>query len=374
MQKKGTKRKPGGPRRMVLMMKRALSWSGGMALLLSTALVQAQGLSWDRGLRSDAPDRYTVVRGDTLWGISGRFLSHPWQWPEVWQVNPQIRNPHLIYPGDVVYLYDCNGRPCLGLERGQGEVRLSPEVRRVPVREAIEPIPLDAVRHFLRDHRVVDDPESLNELAYVVAGNDRRIISGAGDRIYARGELQRGSRYGIYRVGDRYQDAASGEPLGLELISIGRARVERSEEDIAIMEVVSASQEVRNDDIVLPLEERELVSEFVPRAPDHDVQGTILAVPGGVRFIGRLQVVTLDRGRRDGLEIGHVLQVEQQGERIVDSRTGESLRLPGTDAGLIMVFRPYEKVSYGLVMQATRTLEVGDRVHNPQRGVGVARR
>ncbi|WP_240936066.1 LysM peptidoglycan-binding domain-containing protein [Billgrantia bachuensis] len=349
-------------------------WGTGLALLLTATLAQAQGLSWEQGLRSDAPDRYTVVRGDTLWHISGRFLRHPWQWPEVWQVNPQIRNPHLIYPGDVVYLYDCNGRPCLGLERGQGEVRLSPEVRRIPVREAIEPIPLDTVRHFLRDHRVVDDPESLDELAYVVAGNDRRIISGAGDRIYARGELESGQRYGIYRVGERYSDAATGETLGLELISIGRARAGHSEDGIALMEVLSASQEVRNDDIVLPLEERELISEFVPRAPDHDVDGTILAVPGGVRFIGRLQVVALDRGRHDGLETGHVLQVEQQGERVVDPRTGESLRLPGTDAGLVMVFRPYERMSYGLVMQATRSLEVGDRLHNPRRGVGVVQR
>ncbi|MBW6390245.1 MULTISPECIES: LysM peptidoglycan-binding domain-containing protein [Halomonadaceae] len=350
------------------------TWAGGLALWLAATLAQAQGLSWEHGLRSDAPERYTVVRGDTLWDISGRFLRHPWQWPEVWQVNPQIRNPHLIYPGDVITLQDCNGRPCLGLERGQNVVRLSPEVRRVPVREAIEPIPLDTVRHFLRDHRVVDDPDTLDELAYVVAGNDRRIISGAGDRIYARGELQRGQRYGIYRVGERYHDAASGEALGLELISIGRAQAERSEDDIALMQVLSASQEVRNEDIVLPLEERELVSEFVPRAPDRDIEGTILAVPGGVRFIGRLQVVALDRGRRDGLETGHVLQVEQQGERVVDPRTGESLRLPGTDAGLVMVFRPYEKMSYGLVMQATRTLEVGDRLYNPRRGVGVAQR
>jgi hypothetical protein len=354
-------------------LKRVLAWSSAAALLLmSMAAAQAQSLSWDQGLRSDAPERYTVVRGDTLWAISGRFLSHPWQWPEVWQVNPQIRNPHLIYPGDVIYLYDCNGRPCLGLERGQGEVRLSPEVRRIPAREAIEPIPLDAVRHFLRDHRVIEDPEALDELAYVVAGDDRRIISGAGDRIYVRGDLQRGLRYGIYRVGDRYSDAATGELLGLELVSIGRARAERSEGDIAVMELLSANQEVRNDDIVLPLEEYELVSEFLPRAPDHDVDGTILAVPGGVRFIGRLQVVALDRGRRDGLETGHVLQVEQQGERVVDPRTGESLRLPGTDAGLVMVFRPYEKVSYGLVMRAVRTLEVGDRVHNPRRGMEVA--
>lgn len=362
------KRRPGAP------LKKMLAWGSAVALLLAATLVQAQSLSWDQGLRSDAPDRYTVVRGDTLWHIAGRFLRHPWQWPEVWQVNPQIRNPHLIYPGDVIYLYDCNGRPCLGLERGQGAVRLSPEVRRIPVREAIEPIPLDTVRHFLRDHRVIDDPEALDELAYVVAGDDRRIISGAGDRVYARGELQRGNRYGIYRLGERYHDAVTGELLGLELIGIGRARAERSEDGIAVMELLSANQEVRNDDIVMPLEERELTSEFMPRAPDADVQGTILAVPGGVRFIGRLQVVAVDRGRRDGLETGHVLEVEQQGERVVDPRTGESLRLPGTDAGLIMIFRPYDKVSYGLVMQASRTLEVGDRVHNPRRGVGVAQR
>ncbi|MGQ4879176.1 LysM peptidoglycan-binding domain-containing protein [Billgrantia sp. LNSP4103-1] len=363
-----SKRRRAGP------LSRALAWASGAVLAASALLVQAQGLSWDQGLRRDAPDRYTVVRGDTLWDISGRFLRHPWQWPEVWQVNPQIRNPHLIYPGDVIYLYDCDGRPCLGLERGQGVVRLSPEVRRVPVREAIEPIPLDTVRHFLREHRVVDDPEALDELAYVVAGDDRRIISGAGDRVYARGELQPGLRYGIYRIGERYRDAATGEVLGLELVSIGRARAERSEEGIAVMTLLSANQEVRSEDIVLPLEERELVSEFIPRAPEHEVQGTILAVPGGVRFIGRLQVVALDRGRRDGLETGHVLQVEQQGERVVDPRDGEALRLPGTDAGLIMVFRPYEKMSYGLVMQATRSLEVGDRIHNPRRGVGVAQR
>lgn len=346
----------------------------GMGLLLAATQAQAQGLGWEQGLRTDAPERYTVVRGDTLWGISGRFLQQPWQWPEVWQVNPQIRNPHLIYPGDVVYLYDCNGRPCLGLERGQGEVRLSPEVRRVPAREAIEPIPLDAVRHFLRDHRVIDDPDTLEELAYVVAGNDRRIISGAGDRLYARGELQRGMRYGIYRRGERYQDPATGELLGLELESLGQARVERLEGDIAVLEVLASSQEIRNNDIVLPLESRELSTEFLPRAPQHDVDGTLLAVPGGVRFIGRLQVVALDRGLRDGLEVGHVLQVEQLGERVVDPRTGESLRLPGTEAGLVMVFRPYQKMSYGLVMRASRTLEVGDRLHTPERGRGVAQR
>ncbi|MFO8045402.1 MAG: LysM domain-containing protein [Halomonas sp.] len=357
-------------------------WRSRAVILLSVAVALgglasgtlAQGLSWADGLRGDAPDRYTVVRGDTLWDISGRFLSHPWQWPEVWQVNPQIRNPHLIYPGDVVYLYDCNGRPCLGLERGQGQVRLSPEMRTIPHREAIEPIPLEAVRHFLRDHRIIDDPESLDEMAYVVGGDDRRLMSGVGDRLYARGEVEGSGRVGFYRVGERFLDPASGEMLGLELESVGQARRERQEGEIVVMEVTSSRQEVRNDDIVLPLEVRDLVTEFYPRAPEREVQGTILSVPGGVQFIGRLQVVALDRGRRDGLEPGHVLMVEQRGELVSDPRTGESLRLPGEDAGLVMVFRPYEKMSYALVMKASRSLSVGDRVHTPERALGAALR
>lgn len=357
-------------------------WPVRLALLLGVSLAlgglvgeaQARGLTWEDGLRGDAPDRYTVTPGDTLWDIAGRFLRHPWQWPEVWQVNPRIRNPHLIYPGDVIYLHDCNDRPCLGLERGQGEVRLSPEMRTIPHREAIEPIPLEAVRHFLRDHRIVDDPESLDELAYVVGGDDRRLMSGLGDRLYARGEVESSGRVGFYRVGERFHDPASGELLGLELEGVGQARRERQEGEIVILEVTASRQEVRNDDIVLPLEVRDLVTEFYPRAPEREVEGTILAVPGGVQFIGRLQVVALDRGRRDGLESGHVLMVEQQGERVSDPRTGESLRLPGENAGLVMVFRPYEKMSYALVMRASRMLSVGDRVHTPERALGAAPR
>ncbi|TFH87005.1 LysM domain-containing protein [Billgrantia azerbaijanica] len=325
----------------------------------------AQAPSWESGLRDSAPERYTVASGDTLWDIAGRFLRHPWQWPEVWRGNPQIDDPHRIYPGDVITLRDCNGRPCLGLERGQNVVRLSPEVRRIPPREAIAPIPLESVQHFLRDHRVIDDPDALAALAYVVAGDDRRLLSGVGDRLYARGALTPGARYGVYRVGERYRDAASDEVLGLELESVGRVRAVRQEGEIAVLEVVASHRELRDDDIVLPLESRAIEREFVPRAPDAEVDGRILAVPGGVRFVGRLQVVALDRGRRDGLAAGHVLRVEQRGERVVDPRTDERLTLPGNEAGLVMVFRPYAKMSYALVMRASRSLEVGDRVRTP---------
>nr|WP_295714980.1 LysM domain-containing protein [uncultured Halomonas sp.] len=334
------------------------------ALLLSVVmLMSADVAAWER-LRSDAPERYQVVSGDTLWGIAGRFLHTPWQWPQLWRHNPQITNPHLIYPGDVLILRDCDGSPCLALERGQNVVKLSPQMRTLPHREAIAPIPMEVARAFLREHRVVDDVEALQELAYVVAGNDRRLISGAGDKLYVRGDVPHYGEVGIFRQSEPYQ-AMDGTPLGLELINVGVARHISSEGDIAQIEVISSHQEVRVNDIVLPLEERELSSEFMPRAPLNPVEGHIIAVPGGVRFIGRYQIVALDLGTLDGLQAGHVLRVNQQGELINDPRTQELVRLPSTEAGIVMVFKPYDHVSYALVMQASRVLEVGDQVASP---------
>ena len=332
-------------------------------LLSAVMLVSFDAAAWER-LRSDAPERYQVVSGDTLWDIAGRFLHTPWQWPQLWQHNPQIANPHLIYPGDVLVLNDCQGSPCLTLERGQNVVKLSPQVRTLPHREAIAPIPMEVARAFLREHRVVDDVDELQELAYVVAGNDRRLISGAGDRLYVRGEVPRYGEVGIYRQSEAYQ-AMDGTPLGLELINVGVARHVSSEGDIVQLEVISSHQEVRVNDIVLPLEERELSSEFMPRAPLNPVEGHIIAVPGGVRFIGRYQIVALDLGTLAGLQAGHVLRVNQQGELINDPRTQELVRLPSTEAGIVMVFKPYDHVSYALVMQASRVLEVGDQVASP---------
>ncbi|HET8790035.1 MAG TPA: LysM domain-containing protein [Modicisalibacter sp.] len=342
---------------------------GRLCLLLFMAcavLLTLPAMAQPSGLRDDAPSRYTVAEGDTLWGIAGRFLSAPWQWPEVWRVNSQISNPHLIYPGDSIYLYYHNGQPRLGLKRGQGDVvHLSPQVRRVPHREAIPPLPLDTVQNFLDANRIVE-PGAIEAVPYVVAGDDRRIISGAGDRIYVRGELPPGERFGLYRSGQRYEDPKTGEFLGLELVTLGEARFVRQEGDIALLEIVSSRQEVRASDLVLPLESLPVTTAFSPRAPAGDLEGRILSVPGGVRFIGRLDVVALNLGRRDGLEPGHVLAVEQLGEQVVDPLTDELLRLPGEDAGLLMVFRVYDRVSYALVMHATRSLTVDDRVHAPQ--------
>lgn len=256
--------------------------------------------------------------------------------------------------------------PCLTAQEGsQKVVKLSPQIRTLPHQEAFTPVPVSVVRPFLRAHRVVDDANALQELAYVVAGDDRRVISGAGDTLYVRGDVPRYGQVGIYRQSDTYQ-AIEGTPLGLELMNVGIARYVSSDGDIAQLNVVSAHQEVRVNDIVLPLDERELGTELTPRAPLNQVQGHIVGVPGGVRFIGRYQVVTLDLGTLDGLQAGHVLQVNQQGELINDPRSQELIRLPNTEAGTIMVFRPYDHVSYALVMQASRVLEVGDQVASPE--------
>lgn len=342
-----------------------IAWVGGA---LCAATLAPSAVALEGSLRDDAPARYTVVEGDTLWDISGRFLRRPWQWPELWEVNAQIRNPHLIYPGDSVYLHYRDGEPRLGLERGQGGVvRLSPEVRRMPPRQAIPALPLETVKNFLEANRIVE-PSEAEDVPYVIAGDDRRIISGAGDRIYVRGALPSGQRFGLYRPGQRYVDPDSGEFLGREMETLGEARFLRREGDITLLEVVASRQEIRDADLVLPLESLPVTARFQPQAPQRDIRGHILSVTGGMRFIGRLDVVALDLGRVDGVAAGHVLAVEQRGERVVDPRTQEMLRLPGEDAGLLMVFRSYERVSYALVMHATRSLAVGDGVHAPQGG------
>src|SRR5690606_7440243 len=187
--------------------------------LLALLLVAASGLAQAQGLLRDGhPDSYTVVRGDTLWDISGKFLSKPWKWPEIWHVNPQVKNPHLIYPGDQLSLVYIDGQPRLMLNRGasRGTVKLSPHVRSTPMAEAIPTIPLEAINSFLLSNRIVDSPAAFESAPYIVAGNAERVISGTGDRIYARGDFAAAeSIYGIFRQGRTYLDPETEEFLGI---------------------------------------------------------------------------------------------------------------------------------------------------------------
>ena len=334
--------------------------AGGLA---QTGLVQAAVQ-----LKEGHPDRYTVVKGDTLWDISGKFLSQPWKWPELWHANPQIENPHLIYPGDTLSLVYVDGQPRLMLNRGEsrGTIKLSPQVRSTPMAEAIPTIPLEAINSFLLSNRIVDTPEEFGNRPYVVAGNAERVVSGAGDRIYARGSFEDGqSVYGIFRQGKVYTDPETEEFLGINADDIGSGEVVAEEGDIATISLTRSTQEVRLGDRLFPTEERAVNSIFMPSEPATEVDGVILDVPRGVNRIGQFDVVTLNKGKIDGLSEGNVLAVYKTGETVRDRITGESVKIPDERSGLLMVFRTYEKLSYGLVLYATRDLAIMDKVKNP---------
>ena len=336
-----------------------------VALLLMAAGGLAQA---EVQLKDGHPQNYTVVRGDTLWDISGKFLKQPWKWREIWQVNPQVQNPNLIYPGDVLSLTYVDGQPRIMVNRGEsrGTIKLSPKVRSTPMAEAIPTIPLEKINSFLLSNRIVDREAELTQAPYIVAGNAERVVSGAGDRIYARGQFRDGQPvYGLFRQGKAYTDPQSGELLGINADYIGSGEVVAEEGDIATLNLTRTTQEVRIGDHLLPTEERAINSTFQPSEPAGKVDGLILDVPRGVSQIGQLDVVTLNKGRRDGLSEGNVLAIYKTGETVRDRITGESVKVPDERAGLLMVFRTYDRLSYGLVLNASRSLAVLDKVRNP---------
>ncbi len=364
------------------------------------------------------PGTYTVVKGDTLWDISGTFLTYPWQWPDIWQANPQIENPHLIYPGDQVYLTYKDGRPILNLARGGmyggRRVKLSPSVREYPHDGAIAPIPLDAIRPFLSRPYVMSGSD-IELAAYVVSSQDQHLATGSGNRIYIRNLADiTTDKYSVFRPGGEYRDGTTNELLGYEVLHIGDVVIERGG-DPATARVVRSNREILTGDRLLPQTEDEF-PDFVPRAPDTGVDGRIISVVDGVSQIGQHQVVVLDRGFGDGLMPGHVLAIYQAGavvedelataiaaeerydaiQRAPEQSTGlayardaavanfmaakrsldeflnerrggwpETVTLPDERAGELMVFRTFDNVSYALVMNTQRAIHVKDKVKNP---------
>lgn len=337
--------------------------------LLALLLVAASGLTQaEVQLRDGHPDTYTVVKGDTLWDISGKFLTKPWKWPEIWHANPQVSNPHLIYPGDVLNLVYIDGQPRLMLNRGasRGTIKLSPQVRSTPMAEAIPTIPLEAINSFLLSNRIVDDVSAFESAPYVVAGQAERVVSGMGDRIYARGTFpQDQAVYGIFRQGKVYKDPDTGEFLGINADHIGAGEIVAEEGDIATVVLSRSTQEVRLGDRLFPTEERPINSTFQPSEPASEIRGLILDVPRGVTQIGQFDVVTINKGARDGLVEGNVLAIYKTGETVRDRVTGEQVKIPDERAGLLMIFRTYDKLSYGLILAAQRQLAVMDKVRNP---------
>lgn len=336
-----------------------------LSLLVSSTLLQAQQVE----LKENHPTTYTVVRGDTLWDISGRFLKQPWLWKQIWQVNPNIKDPNLIYPGDTLTLTYVNGKPRISLNRGKsrGTVKLSPSVRVEASSDAIPTIPLQAINSFLLRNRVLSSADELEKKPYIVGGEDGSVVSGAGSKAYARGKLPEGETgFGIFRQAKEFRDPKTNELLGVNADEIGSATLVAKQGNVATLELIRTNQEVRNGDRVLPTEERNISATFQPSAPKTLISGEIVDVPRGVTQVGRSDVVLINKGTRDGIEVGNVLSIYRLGETVKDQIAEDDIKLPDEEAGLLMVFRTYDKLSYGIVLSASKPLSVGDKLKNPQ--------
>jgi len=338
-------------------------------------------------LQPNYPEKYVVVKGDTLWDIAARFLKNPWQWPQLWQFNPQVKNPHLIYPGDVLTIYFIDGKPVMQVQRNgktvtvpvQGPaplppevagkpyptVKLAPRIRESGLEQAIPTIPLDAIKALLTRPRVVSE-EELEQAPYVMGYADEHMAAGAGYQVYARGikEDEVAGDYVLVRAGQTYRDPESGEILGYEAVYLGEARLQQYGDPSTLL-VTESKREILTGDRLLPRRDDTFLSSYMPRGPLQKVHGSIIAVLDGVAQIGQYQVVVLNLGRQEDIEPGHVLAVNQRGKEVEDPVSGDDVKLPDRRAGEVMVFRVFERVSYALVMRATRSIHILDTVSNP---------
>ncbi len=314
-------------------------------------------------LASGAPNEYVVKVGDTLWDIAATFLKDPWFWPEIWYVNPDIENPHLIYPGDVLGLVYIDGQPRITNVRAS-TYRLSPQARVTPLTEAVNSIPYESISSFLTTGVILEKDE-IDRLPYLLASRGDHLIASAGNEVYVRGVGGdgAGTRYGIVSIGDPLVDPDDDRVVGYEGIWVGEGTMRRSG-DPATVRLNETAQEAKVGDRLIP-ETIDIPLNFFPKAPRNVIDGRIISVVGGVTQIGQYQVVVLNRGSRDGLDVGDVLTVFQAGAEVRDRIGGGKVRLPDEEAGTIMVFKVYDEIGYGLVMEATNAIHIHDAVRNP---------
>ncbi len=314
-------------------------------------------------LADNHPDEYVVKVGDTLWDIAATFLKDPWFWPEIWHINTQIENPHLIYPGDVLALVYIDGQPRVTNVRAS-TYRLSPQARISPISRAVTSIPFESISAFLASGAVLEKREA-DKLPYLLKTRGDHLIASAGNVVYVRGldDAELGSRYTVVEVGGPLIDPDDNKLIGYKGRFIGTGSVRRKG-DPATVALIDSSQEATPGDKLIP-ESVEIPLNFYPRAPGSAIDGRIISVVGGVTQIGQYQVVVLNRGTRDGLSVGDVLTIFRTGETVEDRFGGGKVRLPDEEAGTLMVFKVYDRIGFGLVMEARQAIHIHDTVRNP---------
>ena len=398
-----------------------------IAIFLFSLIFSALVLADTVAVKSDYPDQYVVKKGDTLWDIAGKFLLEPWRWPDIWHANPQIANPHLIYPGDIISLLYQDGQPILTVSRsGQfvsgRTVKLSPQIRSYEKERAIPAIPIDAIKQFLTRPLIVSEDE-MADWPYVVSSYEQHLVAGAGNKVYVRGlsDDNTAKRYTLYRRGKPYVNPRKDKDrvLGYEALYVGEAVLEKTGDPASLI-VAKSNREVLIGDRLAVESDESVDTNFIPSSPGTDVEGNIISVHDGVSEIGQYQVVVLDLGTNDGVEVGNVLGVYQSGKIVEDEiatsikarekcekpvkfehedtssvdrmlgsiatdihytkcafdNTGlvrylgkpgtvpEEVELPNEYAGVLMVFRTFNEVSYALVMEATSNMHIYDTVKN----------
>ena len=309
------------------------------------------------------PNEYVVQVGDTLWDIAATFLKDPWFWPEIWYVNPDIVNPHLIYPGDVLGLVYIDGLPRITNVRAS-TYRLSPQARITPLNEAVSSIPYEDVAAFLSSGVILEKKQA-DSLPYLLETRGDHLMASAGNEIYVRGltDTMPGTRYQLVHIGDPLYDPDDNRLIGYQGIPVGDGRLRRGG-DPATVALTDTSREAIPGDRLLPQDD-DIPLNFFPRAPSTQVDGSIVSVVGGVSQIGQYMVVVINRGSDAGLSVGDVLTVFQAGKEVDDRFAGGKVTLPEEEAGTIMVFKTFDRISYGLVMEATQAIHVRDTVRNP---------
>lgn len=332
-------------------------------------------------LAPNAPDSHTVVRGDTLWGISGMFLKSPWRWPELWGMNlDQIRNPHLIYPGQVLFLEKIGGRARLRVGQPDsvaGITKLSPRVRSSALDgEGIPSIPFNLIEPFLNE-AVIFQGNELATAPRIVATQEGRVLLSRGDTAYVRGELDGKTSFRIFRQPRALKDPSTGEILGYEAVYVGATEAVRPGESRtgpdgkpeiipATFNVTSIRQEANIGDRLAPMPQREF-SNYAPHAPASPMAGQIVSLYGDALTAGQNQIVALNRGARDGVERGHVLALWRDGEKVIDrtDATRPTIKLPDERHGMLFVFRVFDRMSYALILSVKDPVKPGDRFTQP---------
>jgi hypothetical protein len=320
-------------------------------------------------LKSGAPLTYTVQPGDSLIDIADKYLDNPMQWRQLLQINPQIKHPYRLYPGQVLNLGMVDGQPVVRISSG-GTVKISPKIRSTEITNPIPIIPLQAIQPFLNRSRVVSQNE-LRYAPYIVAAADEHLVTGAGDRVYALGvgDCDLNTAFSIYRPGKKYKDPRTLQLLGYEALFIADAQIVRTGSPATLL-ITESDKEVQPTDKLMPVSSSQIATDFELTRPTQNIDGDIISVIDAVNQISQYQVVVIDRGKNNGLIPGNVLSIYQRGALIENPEqplTGyhPKIQLPNEWSGDLMIFRVFENVSYGVVLHAIRAIYVNDYVGNP---------